>query len=170
VNLVTHSADVRRQEQLPLLTGSLHVDRRRRPDHKHAFTVPGCLDAIADARRCTRDLLRLWGLGEEICDLAVLVISELVTNAVRHTASTAIMCQVRSTDRLVHVEVKDEGAGSSTPRKLAPDADAESGRGLLLVDTLTDAWGVRSSDPDGGRTVWATFRSMACGQDTWSGM
>ncbi|MEV8567378.1 ATP-binding protein [Streptomyces sp. NPDC051322] len=117
---------------------------------------------MADARRRTRDRLRLWGLAEDTCDLTVLIVSELVTNAVRHTASTAVLCQVRSsTDGLVHVEVQDEGTCGPKPRKLVPGPDAESGRGLLLVDALTEDWGIRTADPAAGRTVWATLRAMA---------
>lgn len=128
------------------------------------FTLPGCLGSVADARRRTRDRLHLWGFAGEICDLTVLVVSELVTNAVRHTASRAVVCQVRSTGSLVHVEVQDEGAAKRRPRKLTPGVESEGGRGLLLVDTLTESWGVRSSAPGTGggpgRTVWATLRSV----------
>jgi anti-sigma regulatory factor (Ser/Thr protein kinase) len=81
---------------------------------------------------------------------AQLLVSELVGNAVRHGAPP-IELEVRCAGGdALQVRVRDAAAGGPTPR--AADADAEGGRGLALVDLLSDAWGTEP-EPD-GKAVW----------------
>jgi anti-sigma regulatory factor (Ser/Thr protein kinase) len=87
-------------------------------------------------------------------DSAQLVASELVTNAVVH-AGTDIDLTLRLIPPLLHVAVRD---GSTQPARIADivDQSSPSGRGLLLVDALSTAWG--SVVLNSGKVVWATIR------------
>jgi len=105
--------------------------------------------APAEARGIVRDLLLHWGY-RDLLDDAALVVSELVTNAVRHAGSASLMV-VNRTDGGIRVEVRDEGPGA--PVHDSSDTDAEHGRGLMIVSALATAWGVE--DDDGSKTVWA---------------
>jgi anti-sigma regulatory factor (Ser/Thr protein kinase) len=89
-------------------------------------------------------------VAQDPAEAAVLIISELVTNAVLHSGSTVIGCTLRLDSGLLQIEVTDQGASQREPA-----ADDVSGRGLLLVSTLSKAWGVTPARPS-GRTVWAT--------------
>jgi anti-sigma regulatory factor (Ser/Thr protein kinase) len=84
----------------------------------------------------------------------ILCVSELVTNGVTHgTGDIALRVRCRGAE--IRVEVVD---GSSTPATLrSAEADDTSGRGLALVEALSQEWGV-SKD---GRTTWCTFRIPA---------
>jgi anti-sigma regulatory factor (Ser/Thr protein kinase) len=115
------------------------------------------LTAVADVRASLRDLLRSWSWGgPEQTDVAELLISELVTNALVHTDHgaevTATLVRGRlakAADRL-RVEVRDSVARRPMVRK--PDGEATGGRGLMLVQMLADAWGVRPQAT--GKVVW----------------
>src|SRR4051812_46929692 len=80
---------------------------------------------------------------------AELVTSELVTNAIEHAATPVTVRVSHAVDRF-RVEVMDSSAIPPAVRDLLSDED--SGRGLHLVERLTDAWGVDSSDV--GKTIW----------------
>ncbi|MFF7469912.1 ATP-binding protein [Streptomyces sp. NPDC008092] len=111
--------------------------------------------APADARvRVMRRIisahLRLWDLMA-LNDMATLAVSELVTNAVRHCHGNTIRLRVVSAAEELRIEVTD---GNTTPaRQRDVDADAENGRGLLLVAALSKAWGV-SCD---GTMTWCSL-------------
>jgi CheY-like chemotaxis protein len=102
------------------------------------------------ARNFVRDTLLSWGVDEPVDDI-LLVVSELVSNAVVHARSA---CEVRLglSPVVVRVEVIDGGAG--TPDPLPPSRTRPHGRGLNLIDAVANAWGV---DPQqaGGKVVWA---------------
>jgi anti-sigma regulatory factor (Ser/Thr protein kinase) len=122
-------------------------------------SLPARQSSVRDARGFIRDRLRLHGVHPDVQHDAALVVSELATNAILHTDSDEITCVVRITERLVYVAVADQGHGPVEPHVRAPD-DAESGRGLLLVSELAEAWGV--TDNHGlGRLVWAVLREDA---------
>ncbi|HYJ76682.1 MAG TPA: SpoIIE family protein phosphatase [Kineosporiaceae bacterium] len=103
----------------------------------------------ARARAVALETLQAWGEPPAVCDVAQLVVSELVTNALRYGAGTVAMQLSRHDDGVV-VEVYDEGVG--TPRRRRAGADEEGGRGLLLVAAVAAAWGVRTRG--GGKVVW----------------
>ncbi|MGP4115466.1 ATP-binding protein [Streptomyces sp. 4N509B] len=128
------------------------------------FTLPAQADSVAVARRITVRWLRLWGLPQPLWDTARLVVSELFTNALLHTDSGQIVCRLEASGRRVRIEVADEGLGiDDGPADQEPGRadEAENGRGLLLVDTLTDAWGVITADRRAGCTVWAEIEADA---------
>jgi anti-anti-sigma factor len=113
--------------------------------------------APATARAFVRDVLGYWQLAlsdATLVDRAVLVASELVTNAVIH-ARTDLRLRVEMRGDLLHLAVRD-----GSPRLLRlvtiPDRQAEGGRGLLVVEQLARSWGV-NRHPDGGKVVWCVL-------------
>ncbi|MFJ8588871.1 SpoIIE family protein phosphatase [Streptomyces sp. NPDC093595] len=107
-------------------------------------------DAVMHARRFTARTLRGWGVEEEV-DMALLVVSELVTNAIAHTRGEVRLDLTLAGDRL-RVAVND--ASPRAPVKSASvDWEATGGRGLLLVEALSTSWG--SVPLSGGKQVWS---------------
>ncbi|HLL32448.1 MAG TPA: ATP-binding protein [Streptomyces sp.] len=107
------------------------------------------LRAVPEARRALRELLRQWG-SPGCSAVAELLTSELVTNALVHTDDDAVLTATIGPHGL-RVEVRDFVA--RRPRVRVPDSDdGTHGRGLVLVESLAAAWGVR---PHGvGKSVW----------------
>ncbi len=107
------------------------------------------LKAVPEARREVRELLQHWGRPGR-SQIAELLTSELVTNALVHTDDEAVLTAVVGPG-VLRVEVRDFMA--CRPHLRAPDADSDThGRGLLLVQSLADAWGVRPHKV--GKSVW----------------
>ncbi|MFJ7077268.1 ATP-binding protein [Streptomyces sp. NPDC098781] len=107
------------------------------------------LRAVPETRRALRELLRHWGRPGR-SDIAELLTSELVTNAIVHTDREALVTATVGPDGL-RVEVRDFVARLPRPRVPAAD-DGTNGRGLILVESLADAWGVRAHGV--GKAVW----------------
>lgn len=100
-------------------------------------------------RGALREFLRAWGKPGR-SDIAELLTSELVTNALVHTDHDAILTATVGPGRL-RVEVRD--FVGRRPKLRVPNADdGTHGRGLVLVQSLADAWGVRSHGV--GKVVW----------------
>lgn len=119
-----------------------------------AITLPGVERSVGCARRFLRDTV--GPDYSELHDLAV-VVSELVGNCIKHTDSgrggKVRILLVRGPG-VLYAEVTDDGAGGARPGLRNCGHDAESGRGLRIVDALA-RWGYRA---DGVRTtVWAEF-------------
>ncbi|WP_372443784.1 ATP-binding protein [Streptomyces adelaidensis] len=110
----------------------------------------------------TRTQLTGWALCEDTCDTAALVVSELVTNAIVHTASTHVVCELHDGDDLVRIAVRDEGCAPGEPHPSPQRPEEEHGRGLLLIEALCRSWGAQ---PAGlGLLVWADVpRSVLAG-------
>ena len=107
------------------------------------------LRAVPETRRALRELLRHWGRPGR-SDIAELLTSELVTNAIVHTDHDAVVTATVG-PRGLRVEVRDFVA--RRPRLCVPTADdGTHGRGLVLVQSLADAWGVRAHGV--GKAVW----------------
>jgi anti-sigma regulatory factor (Ser/Thr protein kinase) len=103
------------------------------------------------ARHFVGDVLRDHGVRSgDVVDAALLLTSELVTNAVLHAAGT-INVEVDIDLRGVRVEVADGTAGAPQPQPADPDDT--SGRGLHLVAAMARAWGVEQAPAD-GKVVW----------------
>ena len=117
----------------------------------------GCDPAdVGPARRWTERALmtRLPDTASAVVGDAVLVVSELVTNAIRaHCSAVAVGIAVEPDS--VRVAVSDNAAGTPTPKQAAPEEPA--GRGLAIVAAVARQWGVRPCDIDGreGKEVWA---------------
>jgi hypothetical protein len=112
------------------------------------INLPGSCTSPGFARHAVTGAL--GGLVSEDClDVTVLLISELVTNAVMH-ADTAVDLQVWADESRVRVEVRD---GSSLPPELRHcGLEATSGRGMRLLESLSTRWGVQPTA--GGKCVW----------------
>ncbi|MET8246279.1 ATP-binding protein [Streptomyces sp. NPDC005202] len=107
-----------------------------------------------EARHGARCVLRSWGVPTETREAVELVVSELVTNAVRHGRVPGRCFEVAMTyegEKAVDIEVSD--ACPRRPLPADPDPEATSGRGLLLVTAPAQSWEVR--DRGVGKTVWA---------------
>jgi anti-sigma regulatory factor (Ser/Thr protein kinase) len=120
------------------------------PDMLERKVRPADLRAVGEVRQELRQLLSRWaepGSGD-LTEIATLLTSELVTNALVHAKGGAVVTATL-TDRL-RVEVRDFVSRRPEPR--APTTDGTSGRGLTLVRSLADAWGIRSHGV--GKSVW----------------
>ncbi|MEU9948767.1 ATP-binding protein [Streptomyces poriferorum] len=121
---------------------------------RYCFALPAQPESVAGARRLTRARLDEWRLDDDAHEAAVLIVSELVTNAVVHTASARVVCELRCLETRLRIAVQDQGHQPGGPR-LGAGADDEHGRGLLLVDAMCSAWGSRDAGNGSGRIVWA---------------
>jgi anti-sigma regulatory factor (Ser/Thr protein kinase) len=114
--------------------------------------LDGDPDAPARGRHAVTEVLAGWGCAAEAQEDLLLVVSELVTNAVVHGAEPIVVTVTRAAER-VRVEVTD-GRSDASPHTNRAAPDAENGRGLSVVTRLAVAWGWRAS-PGRGKTVWA---------------
>jgi anti-sigma regulatory factor (Ser/Thr protein kinase) len=112
------------------------------------------LGAPAHARQWLRDMLIGFGLPLELLDDTLLVVDELVTNAVIH-AATPIVVTLEYEPNMCRCSVRDRCSTGPLPR-LVERADG-TGRGLRLVNAVATSWGVERSDV--GTTVWVDIAS-----------
>ncbi|MGW1956102.1 SpoIIE family protein phosphatase [Streptomyces sp. NPDC001920] len=118
-----------------------------------AFTeLPATASAVSAGRSFAVETLTAWGCAHKAEDVRLLV-SEVLTNAVQH-AEGPVVLHLRRTATELAVEVSDLSPHLPQPR--LADQDEESGRGLILVDTLADNWGVRPDER--GKTTWFALR------------
>ena len=115
--------------------------------------LPAELTSGRKARLFLSDRLSEWHL-DSLMDTALLLTTELVTNAVIH-ASSEVSVTVRRGEGQLRVEVADTGGGALTMRE--PGPDATSGRGLQLMEALASAWG--TSAYEAGKLVWFELRA-----------
>lgn len=119
-------------------------------------------ESVKTARDFTRVTLHLWDMGA-VADLAELVISELLTNAIRHGVPSArhilsdhcVRLRLLAQAPFVMCMVADPGRGIPVLRDAGPDA--ETGRGLTVVDACCVRWGWHLLD-GGGKVVWVLLR------------
>nr|WP_123963559.1 SpoIIE family protein phosphatase [Streptomyces sp. TLI_185] len=117
-------------------------------DHVVSWQVPVDPAAVADVRASATRQVAAWGL-EDLAMTTELVVSELVTNAIRYAEPPIRLRLIR--DSRLTCEVAD--ASSTAPRLRHARSTDEGGRGLFLVAQLTDRWGARYT-PD-GKIIWA---------------
>ncbi|MFC4908571.1 ATP-binding protein [Actinomadura gamaensis] len=117
--------------------------------------LPHAPSSVAVARRRLGSELTASGVGESVVDDASVIVSELISNALRH-ARPLPSGQVRVTwtrrGDLIEISVSDGGA-TTEPRRGPGTLSSLGGRGLGIVETLAEGWGVRRED--GATTVWA---------------
>jgi anti-sigma regulatory factor (Ser/Thr protein kinase) len=116
-------------------------------------------EATPWARRHVRDVLRAWRVAEEDIDTAELAVCELVSNAVRHVAPGApdahVTLTLRHDEAQLIAEVADPSDLPPVVKAATPE-DAESGRGLLIVEEISKEWDYYLL-PTGGKVVWCAI-------------
>jgi anti-sigma regulatory factor (Ser/Thr protein kinase) len=130
-----------------------YVSAEKRVENR--LTLNKGLHAPAHARAWV--LARTPGLARDATDDALLIVSELVTNAVRHGDGDIVVSLDVRPDR-VRIEVRDDGAELPVIPTEHPPTDRPAGRGLLIVAATASDWGVDLARGDQGKTVWAELR------------
>jgi anti-sigma regulatory factor (Ser/Thr protein kinase) len=118
------------------------------------ITLDSQPESVAQARRVTTQVID--GLDEQTLEDVRLIVSELVTNAVKHGPNGRVKLRLRREGKTIHGEVEDEGTSAFGLRRrarLGPDG----GLGLRLVDSLSDRWGVEA----GTARVWFELRDRS---------
>ncbi|WP_175410809.1 ATP-binding protein [Streptomyces sp. TRM64462] len=117
--------------------------------------LPSRPESAAIARRLTQYVvLRHWSLGPQLAEDAILLVSELVGNAVRHTGARVFGLRMHRRRGRIRIEVRDPSRGLPC---LMPVHEMDiSGRGLFLVDKLSDRWGVDLLPR--GKNTWFEMR------------
>jgi len=115
------------------------------------WTFPADPGAVRAARAVVRSRLRAWSL-DSLSDVAVLLVSELVTNALRHATGPIGVRLVRPSGRHGALLVEVSDPLPDPPRERAALPDDETGRGLQLVANSSRRWGTRPGEQ--GKTVW----------------
>ncbi|WP_227025263.1 ATP-binding protein [Streptomyces tsukubensis] len=118
--------------------------------------MPRSRRSVGRARTLFTEQARCWKLPQGVTETAVLLLSELMTNAVVHAKVSQgrevwARCALRAEGTL-RVEVLDADETPPTPRHAS--ADDEGGRGLALIEALAERWGSEPREPGIGKTVW----------------
>lgn len=120
---------------------------------EHHVTLEATPLAAGEGRRFVAEML--CGLYAFCAERAELCVSEMVTNAVIHGSGSVILSIEQNREQLL-ISVIDRGVGIPVMGRLGPEA--ESGRGLAIVEWMSDSWGVEELGP--GKRVWCSFRSL----------
>jgi PAS domain S-box-containing protein len=110
--------------------------------------------SVAAGRRFVAQTLCAWGCAD-LAETACLLVSEILTNAVRH-ADAPVGLRLHRTACETTIEICDDN--THPPQRRMPDLDDENGRGLMLVEMLASAWGTRPSNT--GKTVWFSLAAQ----------
>ena len=121
------------------------------PAAQHVPLTTG-LAAVAEARTQVRAIVRAWQVPVDAYVVALLT-SELVTNAVRNEADPTVMLDVTCSSGRLRVDVHD--TSHTLPVVMEAPVDAEAGRGLKLVATLSATWGICRTPA--GKAVYFTL-------------
>lgn len=140
---------VSKDQDLSILVDTLQ-HAAAKPVQLSTQVIPRQLRSVAVARAFTERTLSSWNMAAVLGD-ALIVVSELVTNAVVH-AGTAAELRLARHKRSLRVAVVDHGPGTPDPRALTPGQ--LGGRGLQIVTALSTAWGV-SDLGEASKLVWA---------------
>ncbi|MCW7986655.1 6-phosphofructokinase [Streptomyces platensis subsp. clarensis] len=126
---------------------------------RHERTFPPHDSSVSEARKFAVEALSAWGVRDRLDDVC-LCLSEAATNALVHAGppSFGFRARLAISGPVVRLEIHDQGA--DRPHRKHPRLDDTSGRGLLLVDELSDDWGVEEQQGI-GKTVWITFKTTA---------
>ena len=127
--------------------------------HPEPLALPADHAAPGMARRYVTAVSVHAAWSRDLVDLALLVTSELVTNAVVH-GRAPIELTVRAGSSTVRIEVGDGGAGAPVLVDGKPDAVRLGGRGVFLLDQLAARWGSQPRAEGPGKTVWADLEGV----------
>ena len=118
-------------------------------------SVAPAYSAVAPARHWARERLSESGIEDGRLDLLVLLVSELVTNAVAH-ADPPVVLRVHVDEERTRVEVTD--GVRDVPVVRDPPPTALGGRGVMFVDRLSSSWGTSEEDGEAAKAVWFELR------------
>ena len=116
-------------------------------------TVPSVPPAVGAAREWARRAAQRWRLGATGGSIEQ-VVSELVTNSIEHAECAYVTILLGYTDGVLRLEVRDQDA-ARIPVLKHPEPGDVGGRGLVIVQALSDRWGVQVTDS--GKAVWCEF-------------
>ncbi len=146
-----------------VITGTEPVSVALLPGTAAELELPAEAASASRARHFVNTVFAEWGLagvGDQL-DTAVLLVSELVTNAVRHAGTALRLRVLRPVEGRVRIEVIDHAPHGALDSRLSGEG-AEGGRGLYLVETLADAWGSAAlGGAAGGKTIWFELDGVA---------
>ncbi|MHC5256470.1 ATP-binding protein [Streptomyces sp. UC4497] len=133
------------------------------PGREYWFGLPALRTSARAARDTVRERLRSWGVPGDTCCDAVLLISELTTNALLHTDSDHVLCGLRLTgdERSLRIELHDDSPTPVQPPEHRAGPGEEGGRGLFLVQQLANRWGSARSSRAEGKVVWAELTAFS---------
>lgn len=132
----------------------------RKPIDDATWPLMHCREAPRTAREIAANVLGDWQVGETTTEITLLVVSEMVTNAVEHAQPpVALHLHRERAGTRIWVGVTDGGPSASEGAWTASCAGDEHGRGLGIIDALTATHGVRAHQ--GGTTHWARLRTAA---------
>ncbi|MGW8955909.1 ATP-binding protein [Streptomyces sp. NPDC055709] len=153
--LIHSSTATRSSEDTPVLAaGTASGYAAWVPASECFWSLPHRSEAACTARRLAIAALRSWGMGEQDMQSVLLVVSELVTNAVEHALPpVALHLEHFGEVGTVHVEVADGGPANAEGPWTATCEAEEHGRGELIIDALATARGTRVRS--GGSIYWA---------------
>ena len=137
-----------------------HAERScRLSSNSLALVLPGGPEAAFEARSGVRLLGR--PIGPELLPLVELLVTELVSNSVKHGGAGPdhpVRLELVVSDQAMRVEVSDLGPGFRPTPQPTPAPDGTGGWGLIMVDRSASRWGVRH----GGRCVWFELERKVC--------
>jgi anti-sigma regulatory factor (Ser/Thr protein kinase) len=138
--------------------------------------MPPVPRAVADARRWVRETLARWKL-DDLTESAVDITSELAANAITHaTGNSSVVVLLMFAAGTLRLEVRDHDP-IHLPQAKKPLPTDMGGRGLVIVEALSERWGVRVTDS--GKSVWSELdvvqhappmrrTDQASGEEAWS--
>jgi anti-sigma regulatory factor (Ser/Thr protein kinase) len=121
-----------------------------------AYTFANAVESVPKARRSVHNLLHTCKYDSDLIDKTLVCTSELVTNAVMHAGTShtfTVLCRLQID--LITIGVLDRSP--QPPRRLDVSEDADSGRGIALMEALSDEWGWRTRPP--GKMVFVRFKA-----------
>lgn len=119
------------------------------------LTMPPAAGSLADLRQWARSWMEQHPTDGVDPDVVVLSMTELVTNSIKHGSGPVEIQLNADSDNLVLI-VSD--CSEQLPHRPDTPADAETGRGIQILESLATRWGVQP-EPGGGKTVWCEFAS-----------
>ncbi|QEU92353.1 ATP-binding protein [Streptomyces kanamyceticus] len=140
---------------MPTQTGSTPQPTAPALPQEIEWRLPRHARSVSKARTLLTEQATSWKLPDDLTETAVLLLSELMTNAYRHAKTSPgreIWARCVLTEDHLHISVTDANDTLPTPRRASPED--ESGRGLALVTMLADAWDAELREGGIGKTVW----------------